>query len=153
MWSVMAKGFYSNLNVYEQCLMVTKEVVKHEDGTTGDQYKVWNYSTDDVVEGQRAYLITRPFKLGEPDVHKSLQGVIQRGVFCNKNDVKQCLYASNDLYRWVPVHSSDSIYMRGMRGTGYKYFREILFLPEFKQDEVLHGATVEYVPRMTNKMR
>ena len=153
MWSVMAKGFYSNLNVYEQCLMVTKEVVKHEDGTTEDQYKVWNYSTDDVVEGQRAYLITRPFKLGEPDVHKSLQGVIQRGVFCNKNDVKQCLYASNDLYRWVPVHSSDSIYMRGMRGTGYKYFREILFLPEFKQNEVLHGATVEYVPRMTNKMR
>lgn len=153
MWSVMAKGFYSNLNVYEQCLMVTKEEVKHEDGTTDDQYKVWNYSTDDVVEGQRAYLITRPFKFGEPDVHKSLQGVIQRGVFCNKNDVKQCLYASNDLYRWVPVHSSDSIYMRGMRGTGYKYFREILFLPEFKQDEVLHGATVEYVPRMTNKMR
>lgn len=153
MWSVMAKGFYSNLNVYEQCLMVTKEEVKHEDGTTDDQYKVWNYSTDDVVEGQMAYLITRPFKLDEPDVHKSLQGVIQRGVFCNKNDVKQCLYASNDLYRWVPVHSSDSIYMRGMRGTGYKYFREILFLPEFKQDEVLHGATVEYVPRMTNKMR
>lgn len=116
-------------------------------------YAVYDYSSDNVVETQKAYLITRPFKLGEPDVHKSLQGVIQRGVFCNKNDVKQCLYASNDLYRWVPVHSSDSIYMRGMRGTGYKYFREILFLPEFKQDEVLHGATVEYVPRMTNKMR
>lgn len=142
MWSIMDKSFSRSLNVYEKCLLVDK------DGQT-----VYDYSSDDVFEEQKSYLITRPFKLGAPDTHKSVQSIIQRGVFCNKEDVKQCLYASNDLYNWVPVKSSNSIYMRGMRGTGYKYFRQILFLPKFKQDEVLHGASITYEPRLTNKMR
>lgn len=142
MWSIMDKSFSRRLNVYEKCLLVDK------DGQT-----VYDYSSDDVIEEQNSYLITRPFKLGAPDTHKSVQSIIQRGVFCNKEEVKQCLYASNDLYNWVPVKSSNSIYMRGMRGTGYKYFRQILFLPNFKQDEVLHGASITYEPRLTNKMR
>lgn len=120
---------------------------------TRREYAVYDYSSDNVIEEQKSYLITRPFKLGAPDTHKSVQSIIQRGVFCNKEDVKQCLYASNDLYNWVPVKSSNSIYMRGMRGTGYKYFRQILFLPNFKQNEVLHGASITYEPRLTNKMR
>lgn len=142
MWSIMDKSFSRSLNVYEKCLLVDK------DGQT-----VYDYSSDNVFEEQKSYLITRPFKLGAPDTHKSVQSIIQRGVFCNKEDVKQCLYASNDLYNWVPVKSSNSIYMRGMRGTGYKYFRQILFLPNFKQNEVLHGASITYEPRLTNKMR
>lgn len=142
MWSIMDKSFSRRLNVYEKCLLVDK------DGQT-----VYDYSSDNVFEEQKSYLITRPFKLGAPDTHKSVQSIIQRGVFCNKEDVKQCLYASNDLYNWVPVKSSNSIYMRGMRGTGYKYFRQILFLPNFKQNEVLHGASITYEPRLTNKMR
>mgnify|MGYP006903485855 CR=1 FL=1 len=142
MWSIMNKSFSRSLNVYEKCLLVDK------DGET-----VYDYSSDDVIEEQKAYLITRPFKFGGANAHKSVQSIIQRGVFCDKEDVKQCLYASNDLQNWVPVKSSNSIYMRGMRGTGYKYYRSILFLPEFKQDEVLHGASVTFEPRMTNKVR
>ena len=142
MWSIMNKSFSRSLNVYEKCLLVDK------DGET-----VYDYSSDDVIESQKAYLITRPFKMGDYNVHKSVQSIIQRGVFCDKEDVKQCLYGSNDLYNWVPVKSSNSIYMRGMRGTGYKYYRSILFIPEFKQNEVLHGASVTYEQRLTNKMR
>lgn len=142
MWSIMNKSFSRSLNVYEKCLLVDK------DGET-----VYDYSSDDVIESQKTYLITRPFKLGDYNVHKSIQSIIQRGVFCDKEDVKQCLYGSNDLYNWVPVKSSNSIYMRGMRGTGYKYYRSILFIPEFKQNEVLHGASVTYEQRLTNKMR
>lgn len=142
MWSIMNKSFSRSLNVYEKCLLVDK------DGET-----VYDYSSDDVIESQKAYLITRPFKLGGANAHKSVQSIIQRGVFCDKEDVKQCLYASNDLQNWVPVKSSNSIYMRGMRGTGYKYYRSILFLPDFKQNEVLHGASVTFEPRMTNKVR
>ena len=142
MWSIMNKSFSRSLNVYEKCLLVDK-----------DRETVYDYSSDDVIEAQKAYLITRPFKLGDYNVHKSVQSIIQRGVFCDKEDVKQCLYGSNDLYNWVPVKSSNSIYMRGMRGTGYKYYRSILFIPEFKQNEVLHGASVTYEQRLTNKMR
>lgn len=149
MWSVMAQGFHSNLNVYEECLMV-----KEENTTDGDtQYKVYNYSSDEVEENQKSYLISRPIKLGYPDVHKTINSIIQRGVFRRKNDVKQCLYGSNDLYNWIPVWSSDNIYLRGFRGTGYKYYRSILFIPEFKQDETLQGATITYEPRMTDKQR
>lgn len=152
MWSVMTQKFHSNLNVYEECLMVKEETeVVNEETTT--KYNVYNYSTDNVVEKQHAYLITRPFKLGYPDVHKTIQSIIQRGVFCSKNDVQQCMYGSNDLYNWVPVWSSKDIYMRGFMGTGYKYYRMILFIPEFKQDETLQGASVSFEPRMTNKQR
>lgn len=149
MWSIMTQGFHSNLNVYEECLMV-KEVSTAEDHT---QYKVYNYSSDKVVEAQKAYLITRPFKLGYPDVHKTLHSLIQRGVFCSKDDVKQALYGSNDLYNWVPVWSSSNIYLRGFRGTGYKYYRLMLFLPEFKQNETLQGTTITFAPRMTDMQR
>lgn len=152
MWSVMTQKFHSNLNVYEECLMVKEETeVVNEETIT--KYNVYNYSTDNVVEKQHAYLITRPFKLGYPDVHKTIQSIIQRGVFCSKNDVQQCMYGSNDLYNWVPVWSSKDIYMRGFMGTGYKYYRMILFIPEFKQDETLQGASVSFEPRMTNKQR
>nr|DAI99971.1 MAG TPA: hypothetical protein [Caudoviricetes sp.] len=149
MWSIMTQGFHSNLNVYEECLMV-KEVSTAEGHT---QYKVYNYSSDKVVEAQKAYLITRPFKLGYPDVHKTLHSLIQRGVFCSKDDVKQALYGSNDLYNWVPVWSSSNIYLRGFRGTGYKYYRLMLFLPEFKQNETLQGTTITFAPRMTDMQR
>ena len=149
MTSVLYKSFYSNLIGYDQCLMIVRG--KGEDNQY--TYDLYDYSSDNVVEEQKAYLITRPFKLGQPDVHKSVQSIIQRGVFGDKGDVKQCLYGSNDLRNWVPVKSSNSIYMRGMRGTGYKYYRQILFVPEFKQDEVLHGASVTYEQRLTNKMR
>lgn len=149
MWSVMAQGFHSNLNVYEECLMV-----KEENTTDGDtQYKVYNYSSDEVEENQKSYLISRPIKLGYPNVHKTINSIIQRGVFCSKDDVKQCLYGSNDLYNWVPVWSSNNIYLSGFRGTGYKYYRQILFLPRFKQEETLQGSTITYEPRMTDKQR
>ena len=144
MWSVFNKGFDSHLNIPEECLMIRKE-----DG----QYKVYDYSSDNVVDLQKSYLITRPFKLGYPDIHKSIHSIIQRGVFCNINDVQQCVYASNDMYHWFPVWSSTNIYLRGMRGSGYKYYRLVLFIPKFKQEETLQGATFEFDPRLTNQQR
>lgn len=149
MWSIIAQGFHSNLNVYEECLMVKEESTTNEH----TQYKVYNYSSDEVEENQKSYLISRPIKLGYPDVHKTINSIIQRGVFCSKDDVKQCLYGSNDLYNWVPVWSSNNIYLSGFRGTGYKYYRQILFLPRFKQEETLQGSTITYEPRMTDKQR
>lgn len=148
-WSVFYKGFDSVLNIPEQCLLVRKET--NEDGET--EYNVYDYSSDEVVDIQKSYFITRPFKLDMPDVHKSIQSIIQRGVFCDRKDVQQALYGSNDLYNWNPVWSSKDIYLRGMRGSGYKYYKLAIFIPEFKQDEILHGCSVEFTPRLTNKPR
>lgn len=148
-WSVFYKGFDSVLNIPEQCLLVRKET--NDDGET--EYNVYDYSSDEVVDIQKSYFITRPFKLDMPDVHKSIQSIIQRGVFCNRKDVQQALYGSNDLYNWTPVWSSKDIYLRGMRGSGYKYYKLAIFIPEFNQDEILHGCSVEFTPRLTNKPR
>lgn len=148
-WSVFYKGFDSVLNIPEQCLLVRKET--NDDGET--EYNVYDYSSDEVVDIQHSYFITRPFKLDMPDVHKSIQSIIQRGVFCDRNDVQQALYGSNDLYNWTPVWSSKDIYLRGMRGSGYKYYKLAIFIPEFKQDKILHGCSVEFTPRLTNKPR
>lgn len=148
-WSVFYKGFDSVLNIPEQCLLVRKET--NDDGKT--EYNVYDYSSDEVVDIQKSYFITRPFKLDMPDVHKSIQSIIQRGVFCDRKDVQQALYGSNDLHNWTPVWSSKDIYLRGMRGSGYKYYRMAIFIPKFKQDEILHGCSVEFTPRLTNKPR
>jgi hypothetical protein len=69
-----------------------------------------------------------------------------------KQDVKQVLYASNDLRNWFMVHSSNDIYLRGCSGSPYKYFRIALF-GELAENETITGATVNFTPQLSNQIR
>lgn len=67
-------------------------------------------------------LITRAFKLGEPNILKTIDTLIIRGTF-RKGNVCVVLYGSLDLFNWHLIASSVDQCLRGFRGTPYKYFR------------------------------
>lgn len=115
-----------------------EEVPEHEEG--GEPHY-----------GIKAVLVTRPIALDAPDTLKTVNTVIQRGDF-RKGSVKSALYASRDLRSWELVWTSTDHYLRGFRGTPYKYFR-IMLACEMEPDESIYGATVQYEPRLTNNPR
>lgn len=141
-WSIMTKQFKDHLNPVAECLMVAP------DGQT-----LHDYSTDEVVDEHGAFLVTRPFKMEAANVMKTIHSLIQRGNLRSKDAVQQALYGSRDLVNWVPIWSSKDIYLRGFRGTGYKYFRLLVFLPEMTQNDGIDGATISYLPRETDQQR
>lgn len=96
-------------------------------------------------------LLTRPIKLGEADILKTVDTLYQRGAF-RSGHVKSVLYGSRDLFNWHLVSSSLSHRIVNRRGTPYKYFR-IALVCELDTDETLCGCTVQYTPRFTNRIR
>ena len=95
--------------------------------------------------------VTRPLKLEAADVHKTISAVIQRGHF-QRGDVGTVLYGSRDLYTWHLIWSSKDHYLRGFRGTPYKYFR-IAGVATLTDGKSIFGASVNFEPRHTNQLR
>ncbi|MCQ2220011.1 MAG: hypothetical protein MJZ12_01385 [Prevotella sp.] len=96
-------------------------------------------------------LITRPLKLDAPDVLKTVNTVIQRGNF-QRGHVKTAIYGSRDLIHWFVVWTSTDHYLRGFRGTPYKYFRLVL-LCDLDHTESIYGCSIQYTTRFTNRLR
>lgn len=137
-WGMMQSNIADNVNSYPDALAVLN------DGS------LVNFS-DETDEVYKSIVVSRPIKLDAYDIHKSVDTIIQRGVF-KKGHVKSILYASNDLYNWVPVWSSIDHYLRGFRGTPYKYIR-IVLLANLSNDEGITGCSVQFTPRFTNQPR
>lgn len=137
-WGMMQSNIADNVNSYPDALAVLN------DGS------LVNFS-DETDETYKSIAVSRPIKLDAYDIHKSVDTIIQRGVF-KKGHVKSILYASNDLYNWVPVWSSIDHYLRGFRGTPYKYIR-IVLLANLSNDEGITGCSVQFTPRLTNQPR
>lgn len=137
-WGMMRSDIADNVNAYPDAL------------ATDSQGNLVNLSLSDA-EAIAALAVTRPFKLGQPDVLKTIDTVIQRGRF-RPGHVAQVLYGSRDLFNWHTVWSSADKYLRGFRGSPYKYFR-LALLCRLAKDESLSGCTVQFTPRLTNKPR
>ena len=138
LWGMMYSQIRDNVNSYPEALAVTN------DG------KMINFA---LTDGQSigGLLVTRPMKLDAADVLKTVDTIIQRGNF-RKGHVQSLVYGSRDLYNWSLVWSSKDHYLRGFRGTPYKYFR-IALLCNLAEDESIYGATVQYEVRKTNQPR
>ena len=137
-WGMMQSNIADNVNSYPDALAVL------------DSGSLVNLS-DDGEDVYKNIVISRPIKLDAYDIHKSVDTIIQRGVF-RSGHIKSILYASNDLYNWVPVWSSIDHYLRGFRGTPYKYIR-IVLLANLSNDEGITGCSVQFTPRFTNQPR
>lgn len=155
-WGMKGSSIVMHVNSYPDALAV------HEEGGTVKKY-VYDEGGNTVPEGAVQYLVTRPIKLDYPNALKTVDTVIQRGYFriygvpgsliaTADKHVKSILYGSRDLFNWFPVSSSEDHYLRGFRGTPYKYFRIALIL-KLKGDESVYGCTVQYTPRYMNKPR
>ena len=137
-WGMMHSTFHYNINSYPEALAVT---------TDG---KMVNFSGTDQgpVTG---LMVTRPLKLGEGDILKTIDTIIQRGVI-RKGHVKSVLYGSRDLNNWHLINSSVTHRILNRRGTPYKYFR-IALICDLDTDETICGCTLQYTPRLTNRIR
>lgn len=109
-----------------------------------------DYSLDNKAKYD-GLLLTRPLKIDFPNQFKTIDTIIQRGMF-QRQKIKQVLYGSNDLLHWHTVWSSVDSIMRGLRGTPYKAYR-LALVCKFSNGESIHGCTMSYEPRMTNQIR
>ena len=145
-WGMIHSLLTSRLNSYPDALaMAAGETV------TGTKInKLVSFSNVGEAECKGLF-ITRPLKLDASDIQKAVSEIIQRGHF-EKGDVTTVLYGSRDLYNWQLIWSSQDHYLRGFRGTSYKYFR-IAGTATLTEDESIFGASINYEPRFTNRLR
>ncbi len=137
-WGMMFSHLVSHLNSYPEALAVDSD------------NKVLNFSVPQPSDVKCLYA-TRPLKFGVPDVLKTVDCIIQSGLF-RKSHVATVLYGSRDLFHWHLVWSSKDQYLRGFRGSPYKYFR-IAGVATLSADETVYGASVQFTPRQTDKPR
>ena len=137
-WGMVFSRMVSSVNSYPEALAVDADgrllCLSEESG-----------------ESLSGLLVTRPLKLGEPDVYKTVDAVFQRGFFRNGN-VSSVLYGSRDLRKWHLVSSSVSHCLRNHLGSPYKYF-VIALVCTLDADESIFGCTFQYQRRLTEKPR
>lgn len=138
LWGMMNSKITSNLNSYPDALAVDSE----------NRLVDFSLDSDELYPG---LIVTRPLKLDMPNIHKTIDTVIQRGFF-RKGNVASVLYGSRDLINWHLVWSSKDHYLRGFRGTPYKYFR-IALVCDLKGSESIYGASIGFTPKLTNNLR
>lgn len=143
-WSVMSEQFCRALNEPDKCYLVAA------DGKT-----IWDYASDNFFVKRSGWILTRPFKMNAPDTFKTIGAVVQRGYFGEHDDnaVQQALFGSTNLSKWYPVRTSQSVHMRGFRGTPYKAFRLLAICKEWTQDLSLAAASLEVDGRLTDQLR
>lgn len=137
-WGMMRTNITSDVNSYPDALAM--------DGN----HQFVNVSATDATSVPVLW-VSRPFKFGEPDVFKTIDTIIQRGKF-RTGHLAQVLYGSNDLYNWHAVWSSKDQYLRGFRGTPYKFYR-LAVVGSLNDDETVYGFTTQYTPRLANQPR
>lgn len=137
-WGLIYSNIVDVVNSYPEALAVD------------DCHRLVDFSHR-VAGDVHGLLVTRPLKLDAPDILKTVDTVIQRGHF-RKGHVQSVLYGSRDLFNWHLVWSSRDHYLRGFRGTPYKYFR-IALLADLNPGESIFGATVQFNPRLIDQPR
>ena len=137
-WGMIFSRLSSHLNSYPDALAVDANNA------------VLNFSVP-KAESVKCLYTTRPLKLEAANVLKTIDCIIQRGFF-RKGNVATALYGSRDLVNWYLVWSSKDHYLRGFRGSPYKYFR-IAGVATLGVDENIFGASVQFTPRQNNQPR
>lgn len=137
-WGIMPSTLKSTVNSYPDALAM--------DGNN----RLVDISKANTTTGIPIFFVTRPIKI-EADILKTIDTIIQRGYF-KRGHVKMALYGSRDMFDWFLVSSSTDQYLRGFRGTPYKYFR-IAVLGTLDHNESITGATIQYTPRQINQPR
>ena len=138
LWGMMVSNLQASINSYPEALAMTND------------NRLVSFSNTDEKECKGLY-ITRPLKLDATNIHKTISALIQRGHF-QRGDVGTILYGSRDLYNWHLVWSSKDHYLRGFRGTPYKYFR-IAGIASLTDGKSIFGTSIDFEQRHTNQIR
>ena len=151
LWGIVASSLTTAINSYPNAYAMAKIKTVGSDG----KQEVTNNCLVDLSRStethQKGLLVTRPIKLEVASMLKTFDTVFLRGLF-GKGKVQVVLYGSRDNINWHLVHSAKEHYLRGFRGTPYKYFR-IVAITDLSIGEALVGASVAYTPRLVNQLR
>lgn len=137
-WGMIESNIASSVNSYPEALAMSHKG------------ELINFS-EEGNQAVTSLLLTRPFKLGDPALFKTIDTVIQRGYF-TEGSIKQVFYGSNDYRHWFPVKSSSSSYMRGFSGTPFKAFR-LAVIASLDTFDSLIGCSISFTPRLTSRLR
>lgn len=138
LWSMVYSRIASSVNSYPETLAVD---------SSGN---VIDYSVE-TKEMSKGLVITRALKLDSADIYKTVDTVIQRGVFA-KGHVKSVLYGSRDMEHWHIVRTSRDHRVRGFSGSPYKFYR-IALVCDLRPGESLAGAYIQFRPKLLNRAR
>lgn len=151
LWGIVASSLTTAINSYPNAYAMAKIKTIGSDG----KQEVTNNCLVDLSRSaethQKGLLVTRPIKLDVASMLKTFDTVFLRGLF-GKGKVQVILYGSRDNINWHLVHSAKQHYLKGFRGTPYKYFR-IVAITDLSIGETLVGASVSYTPRLINQLR
>lgn len=139
-WGMMQHQLATAINSYPEALAMTAD------------HRLVDLATPDITSPTAGVMLaTRPLNLAAPDLMKTLRTVALRGDI-DRLAVGFALYGSRDLRHWVYIGSTRSIIKHKLAGSPYKWFR-IVAVGQPRLDESLSGITVEWLPRMTAKLR
>ena len=143
LWCMMHSRILEGVNSYPNALAVTGE------NELVDYSEIHNKEME--AGSHSGIIVTRPLKLDAINILKTIDNVIQHGNFA-KGHVQSALYGSRDLTNWHLVWSSKDHFLRGFRGSPYKYFR-IALLCKLSPGESIYGASCQFTPRLVNQPR
>ena len=143
-WGMITTDIKDNINSYPEAIAIDSD-------NKAVNMSVYDEGTAQAPTIVNALVMTRPLKFDMPDILKTVDTVIQRGMF-QKGHVKVALFGSRDLLNWHLVYSSTDHYLRGFSGTPYKYFRVALFAQLLKEESI-YGCSVQLRPRENNQPR
>lgn len=138
-WGVMESEIQYSVNSYPEALVVTSD------------NKLVDLSSAEGELMRKGLMVTRALKLDGGDILKTIDTIIQRGDF-DRGDVSTVLWGSRDLKHWHLIWTSKDHYLRGFRGSPYKYYR-IGAIAEIGKEESLIGASINYQLKQTDKLR
>ena len=140
-WGMMMLDAASTVNSYPASLFCDNNGNVYDMSVTSDD-------GDDTF----CLIVTRPIKLGSPDVFKRVRMLVNRTVTRERNNVSQVLYGSNDLNNWHIVTSSNNDRMGVVSGTPYKYFI-LMALYRMEHDNYTTGLSIDFNTTLTNRLR
>lgn len=137
-WGMMLSNLSGTVNSYPEALAMDSNA------------NLVNFSESEAKDCA-AMLVTRPFKLDDPNALKTIDTLIVRGTFRIRH-VQIILYGSSNLFNWHPIASSVDHGIRGISGTPYKYFR-LAIVCSLRKGESVYSFTTQYTPRFGNRPR
>lgn len=137
-WGMILSNISATVNSYPESLAMDADA------------NLVNFSATEATKSA-VLLITRAFKLDNPDVLKTIDTLIVRGTF-RRGHIKTVLYGSKNLFDWHLVSDSSDQYLRGFRGTPYRFFC-LVMVGYLENGESISSFSTQYTPRYTNRLR
>lgn len=109
--------------------------------------------TGGMAGGGKAFYVTRPLKLGEPDTLKTVRTLMERGVRNGGGTKYLALWGSRDMARWSLIGAVEGGGIPRLGGTPFKWFVAAGWTALAGFADRVSRLTLECVDKYTDKLR